>query len=140
MSALDDALTAIDAEANGVMDVRIARPEDWPDLLLAGLFGDPDAARLSAAVVDSLARIKAAPKWAPTLCATCPKPLRGRFAVAVAYPDKDNPSAAIAFGICRRCGTELPELRERAIQALRSIWPQSRPLPSEHYHREGGRA
>ena len=59
-----------------------------------------------------------------------PGPLRPDmgFAVVVAIPGCDDPSAGLALAICTRCGSDRASITAKAAVALRRIWPDLRPI------------
>lgn len=137
MTELRDAIAQMHAEAAGRIDIRLAHATDGPALLLAALGGDTDAATLVPAFTSAMERVRQSPKSQPALCATCPRPLRGRdFTIALAFPASDAPTGGLGFGICHACGDDLAELQRKSLDALRRIWPSAR---SVIIHK-GGRA
>jgi hypothetical protein len=137
MSAPD--LMAIHHEAAGVLALNIVRPGDALNLVVASLEGDREATRLLRAVCDTVARVESAPKRKPMLCGCCPRALRGSgFVICVAIPDRDSPTNGLAFALCEHCSRDDTALGEKASSALRTIWPDLRPITVTHG--EGGRA
>jgi hypothetical protein len=127
-------------EAAGALEVFIIQPQSMPDLLLAAFSGDRRAAAIAVAVVDAVADIgKAAKTATPKLCGSCPAELtHNRYALVIAAPDRDDPTTAIAMGICQACGTTEAGIREKAMIGFRGIWPDLRPITVTH--QTGGRA
>lgn len=127
-------------EAAGVVGVTILQPRDMPELMAAALAGDPMAVGLLRTATDTINRIEAAPRRRPMLCGSCPRPLKVKkgLSIVVATPDKDAPEQCLALAICTRCGTTVEEVQEKAVVALRRIWPDTRQVTITHP--EGGRA
>ena len=122
-------MKAVQSEAGGLMSLHVIRPEDTHALLLRIIQGDPEAEQISGALWDTLKRIKGAPRHTPMLCASCPRPVRrDNFAVVLATPEVANPERCLGLAICSRCATTPDAIRDKAVQALRRIWPDARPV------------
>lgn len=137
---LESSLAKIQAAASGLLEVHVVAPGDAAALMAAATCSDAAAIRLLQALASALRRIEAAPASAPTLCATCPAPLRRGvfFRVILALPNRDDQMQGLGFGICARCAASNAEAHERATQALQRLWPDSRPI--EVTHPAGGTA
>jgi hypothetical protein len=126
-------LMAIHREAAGMLALNIVRPGDALNLVVASLEGDPEATRLLRAVRDTVARVESAPKRKPMLCGCCPRALRGSgFVICVAIPDRDSPTNGLAFALCEHCSRDDTALVGKASSALRTIWPDLRPVTVTH--------
>ena len=128
-------------EAAGVIQLDIIKHADLAELLAHAILGDPEAVRLANMASDTLRRIAAAPRRKPMLCASCPTPLRlkgHRFSVVVAIPGRDQPANALALAICHGCATGRDAVQDKAVEALKRLWPDLRPITVTHP--AGGRA
>ena len=128
-------MQALQQEAGGMMEVFVVRQADAPELLGQVMAGDLDAARLINALCDALAGVKNAPRRAPMLCGSCPRPLRSiDFSVVLAVPFRADAMRCIYVGICAKCATEHDAIRAKAMGAFRRIWPDARPvaIPTSH--------
>jgi hypothetical protein len=129
----------IRGEAAGVIALNIVRPCDAPSLVAACLSGDLEATQLFRAVADTVHKIESAPRGKPMICGCCPRPLRGsRFTVCVAVPDRTDPTHGLGFALCQACGRDDDALPAKAAAALKSVWPDLRPITVTHG--EGGHA
>ena len=138
-TALRAHMQQVHTEAAGVMYFDVVRRRDMPRMLGAALAGDVEAAHLFRLVQQALDGIAGAAPGQERLCATCPRKLTGnRFAIVVATPACDDPTAGFALGICHRCGHTTPALKAQAMRAFKKFWPDARPLTVTHP--EGGRA
>ena len=127
-----DGIQAVQQESGGLMSFNVIRQADAPGLLFDAMRGDPDATRLAQGLASLLGQIASAPRHKPVLCACCPRALRRTFAVIIAGPERPNARNSIGFGICERCATEPEDIRTKAIEALRRIWPDARPVTITH--------
>lgn len=126
-------------EAGGALAVQVVQLTDLPGMLGYALAGDPEAARVCTLVSGTLRRIRDAPRKRPMLCASCPAPLRNEsYAVVAAFPARSDASQGLGLAICQRCGTTPKAIRDKAVVALRRIWPDVRAV--EVTHPDGGRA
>lgn len=131
--ALRAGIQSVHDEAGGALCLYAVAPEHAAGLLVDVFHGDTEAARLMRAVLDVVRRIEATPRHQPALCACCPRVLRGSgYTVCVAFPERDAPTKALGFGICERCASDEMALPARAADALRSIWPDLRPIAITH--------
>lgn len=63
------------------------------------------------------------------LCGSCPRPLlNNEFSFVITRPACDDPINAVALAICRKCGTTREDIQQKAVIALRRIWPDLRPI------------
>ena len=133
MSWLEE-LRMIQTEAAGVMRLDVVQPGDFSDLVGTALFGSPHSQRLVAAVEGALQQIAKAPRAKPRLCACCPRPIRTRgvYSIVIASPARDDTERALTLAVCPRCATEREEVREKAILALKRIWPDARSIAVHH--------
>jgi hypothetical protein len=126
-------LMSIHQEAAGVLALNIVRPGDALGLAMASLGGNAEATRLMRAVCDMVARIESAPKSKPLLCVCCPRELRGsKFVICVAIPARDSPTNGLTFALCEDCSHDDTALLGKAFSALRTIWPDIRPITVTH--------
>ena len=122
-------------ESAGVLQLDIIQHADLPELLAHALLGDPEAVRLANMASDVLRGIAAAPRRKPMLCGSCPRPLKLKgyaFSLVFALPGRDQPSNVLSMAICHRCGTSHDAVQGKAVQALRRIWPDLRPITVTH--------
>lgn len=133
-------MEAVQERSGGTLEIEVIRPVDAVDILGAALAGVPDAMRTMRALVDTAKRIEAASRTRkPMLCGSCPRPLlNNKFSFVLAYPARTDPINAVALAICRKCGTTREDIQQKAIVALRRIWPNLRPITVTNP--EGGRA
>lgn len=126
-------------EASGVLAVQVVQQADMAELLGYVLAGDPEAIRVLSVVRDALRRIQDAPRNRPMLCASCPKPLRnGAYAIIAAFPAHNDAARGMGLAVCRSCGTTDDAIQRKALEGLRRIWPDVRPVTVTHP--EGGQA
>lgn len=134
-----DSVRAISKEAAGAIRMEIVQPADVPELMLAALGGNAEAASVMRWVSQTAAGIEAghsSPK--PMLCASCPRPLRpGRCALVIVIPARDDASLGMTLAVCRHCATTRDQVKRKATVGLRRIWPD---LRSVDVHPTAGRA
>ena len=131
-------MEAIHREAAGLMHLDVVLRDDMSAMVAAAARGEAEAAELFQRV-NALLDILSAPEGNPKLCASCPRPLaNGRYSLALAIPACDDPSNALALAVCHDCAVDREAVRARAIEALRKLWPDARPVTITHP--DGGRA
>jgi hypothetical protein len=124
-----DGIQATQDEAAGLMSLVVIHPADAAALFLDVVAGVPMAIQALNAFSDTMRRIQSAPRRAPMLCGCCPRPLRKReFAVVLAMPERADPTRCVSLGICVKCASTDEKIREKAIQAFRTIWPTAREI------------
>jgi hypothetical protein len=136
-----DGVQSINDEAAGMLDVDIIDAAYGATLLVRALRGDRESAALLLAVTQAAALIKRAPRRNPVLCICCPrsvKRLSDATVFGVATPSIANPTGALGFIFCDRCGADRATLAAKAADGLKRIWPDLRPVVVTHP--EGGRA
>lgn len=118
------------AESGGLMMLSIIQPADLPFVIADAAAGDAEAGQLLQQIITVTDNIRSAPRKRRMLCGACPRPLRPDmgFAVVVAIPGCDDPSAGLALAICTRCGSDRASITAKAAVALRRIWPDLRPI------------
>ena len=132
-------MEAIHGEAAGLMHLDVVLRDDMPAMVAAAAHGDAEAAELFQRVNAALLDILSAPEGNPKLCASCPQPLAdGRYSLAFATPACDDPSNALALAVCHDCAADREDVRTRAVEALRRLWPDARPVTITHP--DGGHA
>ena len=133
MSWAED-MRAVHAEAAGCMTLDIICPADVPSLVAYGAMGDQQAKRLTIAVEQALNGIARAPRRRPMLCASCPRPVRpgSEFWVVIASPARDDAAQCLTLAICAGCAMEREHARQKALVALRRVWPDARPIEVTH--------
>lgn len=138
--ALKNGLEAIQAEAGGLLELVVVRPDDGLGYISKALCGDLDAARILKAIGAAGVKIDNAPKRMPVLCASCPRPIRTKshFAFILALPKNGNPANALSLAVCARCAVDPAEIQAKAVTALRKLWPDMRQV--EITHSAGGQA
>lgn len=119
---------ALDAQAQGLLKIVTVTPADFLDLVEAAAFGDRDAIRFLPNVLNTVRRVRDASPNDRLLCAACPRPLSGGFAVVIAVPAIDDGSLQLGCGICTTCGTDHASIEEAAARGLSAIWPDLRKL------------
>lgn len=129
-----DQMQSVNDEAAGILRLEVFQPSDLPDLVLAALAGDAEAGGFARAINTALGNIARAPRRRPALCGSCPRPVRRNtaFTIVIAVPDRDEPSNAVTLAICSRCGVTHDDVRNRAVEALRRIWPDGRLIQVAH--------
>lgn len=130
-------MRAMAAEVRGAIKITTVRPEDFAAMLLDGACGDLRHVDLLRQVAEAVGRVKRAPPNELMLCAACPEPLTGGFAVVIAHAARITPKNGLAMGVCTRCGTDLESIEAAALKGLREIWPDLKPLP---IHSQAGHA
>ena len=134
-----DGMTAIHEEAAGLMSLDIILREDMPAVIVAAAGGNVQAGELAMRVNGVLSDILAASTSEPKLCAVCSGPLaQGRFALALAVPACDAPINSLAMAVCTDCAATREDVRAKATDVLRQIWPDVRRVTITHPG--GGRA
>lgn len=139
MTAYTDGLAKFESEAGGLAELLIVRPSDALDILTDAIAGDPQARSIFRALSVAARSVEAAPRRKPVLCSCCPRPLRGSdFTFGLILPFRDDRSVGLALGVCGRCAVKRDDVRVKATEALRRMWPDLRPVTPTHT--AGGRA
>lgn len=139
MTAYTDGLAKFQSEAGGMAELLIVRPSDALDILADAMAGDRQAGSIFRALSEAARSVEAAPRKKPVLCSCCPRPLRGSdFTFGLVLPSRDNPSISLALGVCSRCAVKRDDVRVKATEALRRMWPELRTVTPTHT--AGGRA
>lgn len=126
-AALAGDLAQLQAEAAGVMKIVIMRRQDIAAIYGAARLGDGHAHGLLQVVDAAIRDVETAPAARPVLCVSCPRQLkRTRYCFAVVLADRTDPTKALTFGICERCGPGLPAIKAQALAAIKEVWPGSR--------------
>lgn len=128
---------AMAAEVRGAIKITTVRPEDFATMVLDSACGQSQHVGLIRHVSDVISRVSRASATEPMLCAACPAPLTGGFAVVIAEAARITPKNGLALGVCTACGTDLETIEAAALKGLRAIWPDLKPLP---IHSEAGHA
>ena len=132
-------MTSIHQEAAGLMNLDIVLRDDMVAMVSAAALGNLEAVKMHQRVNGALLGMLKASADAPKLCATCPETLGGgRFSLALATPACDDPTNTLALAICHTCATTRDDVRTKATEALRRIWPDARRVTVTHP--AGGRA
>jgi hypothetical protein len=123
-------MKSVHVEAGGTMSLDLIEFSDLRPLLAGTNLGSERCANLLQLTIAALQRIDRAPSRKPMLCATCPAPVRlgGAFWIAIAMPLRDDPSSALTLAICAECASSREAAHDRAMIALRRIWPDARPI------------
>jgi len=119
---------AMAAEVRGAIKLITVRPIDFALMLADVECGCTEHLGLMRMVSDTIGRVHRASPAEPMLCAACPAPLAGGFAVVVAHAARITPKNGLAMGVCVSCGTDLNSIEAAAIKGLRAIWPDLKPL------------
>lgn len=127
-------------DAAGAIEITVVQQQDMLAITTAMLEGDYRAAQLFDLAAQTLAHIKQAPARSATLCACCPRPIRSnsRFSLVMAIPARDSPRVAMTIAVCDACATGVLAVQAKAIEALRTVWPDLRAM--QITHPEGSRA
>ena len=120
---------AMAAEVRGAIKITTVRPKDFVSMLADAVAGRTEHHQMLRLVADTIGRARRAPASEPMLCAACPAPLAGGFAVVIAHAARITPKNGLAMGVCTSCGSDLDTIEAAAIKGLRSIWPDLKPLP-----------
>lgn len=117
-------------EGGGALVLDIIQRSDVPSLMSDVLAGNYKAGLLLRQLSIVLDGINSAPRRRPMLCGVCPRALRrnSAFAVVVATPACDKPSAGLSLAICAKCASDQAAITDKAAVALRRIWPDLRPV------------
>jgi hypothetical protein len=115
------------AESGGLMRLHIMPPQDALPLLASALMGDAEARRLVQALADALRQIQ-----------TAPCRLQGGAVICVAFADRSAPGCGLAFALCGHCTRDAAAVPEKALAALKTLWPDGRLV--EVTHPNGGTA
>ena len=135
-----DRVTAVADESGGLLSLRVFRQSDMPDLLAHAVAGDPQASMLVGAIGDALQAVRNAPRKSPMRCGCCPRPFpKNPFSLVVALPEVESPMTGLSLGICGRCATEPEDIRDKAVVALRKLFPELKPVDLGAVH-QGGQA
>ncbi len=126
------------AESGGLMRLHIMPPQDALPLRASALMGDAEARRLVQALADALRQIQTAPPNAPIECGCCGCPLQGGAVICVAFADRSAPGCGLAFALCGHCTRDAAAVPEKALAALKTLWPDGRLV--EVTHPNGGTA
>ena len=129
-----DDMHQVHEEAAGVMTLDVVLFSDIPDLLVSSLMGDHQSSLLMRAIGKAFDAIAAAPRSRPTLCACCPRPIKQKvhFSLAIATPARDDPANCLSLAVCAKCATTREDARQKAMSALRRIWPDARTVELTH--------
>lgn len=127
-------------EAGGMLHLDIVTPDEFPQLALATMRGDPGAKVLLGQVRRAVSDVHGAPRRSPKLCGSCPRRVRrgDPFSIAIATPACDDPTTALALVICLECGPDRAAVQVAAARGLQRVWPDLRNVAVTHS--EGGRA
>ncbi len=131
---LEASLRTLHEEAARLLHLGIVLPDEFPDLTLAVVRGEPGAQILFGQVVRAVADVHGAPRRSPKLCGSCPRRIRrgDRFSVAIATPVCDDPTNALALVICQKCGPDRASVQAAATRGLRRVWPDLRNVAVTH--------
>lgn len=127
---LNEGIQRLQDEGRGLLTLSIVQPADFPHVVADAVAGDADASLLLQQVIKVMDSIRSAPRKRTSLCGACPQPLRldVGFAIVVATPACDDPSAGLALAICTRCGSDRATIQDKATLALSRFWPDLRPI------------
>ena len=126
-------------ESGGLLNVDVVLREDLPAMAAAILDGDPRAISLIGAV-RSLFEVHEAPEpCQPLLCRRCHQPVGDLpFAACAVSPASEAGTIQLVFAICHTCGDTHDTALAAAMEAVRRMRPDARPV--EITHPSGGRA
>ena len=135
-----DSVRTMATESGGLLSLRVFRQDDMPDLVAHARAGNAEAFMLAEALCGALQAISNAPRKAPMICGCCPRSFpKHPFSIVLALPEVDTPMTGLSVGICKCCATEPEDIRDKAVIALRKLFPDLRPVDLGHVH-QGGRA
>ena len=133
--AWTDAVGEIHCEAAGLLDVSIVDARSGIELIADAILGDRKAVGLLQAVAQAAQHVRQAPRRKPVLCFCCPREVK-RITVdtvfGIAVPATANPTGALGFVFCGKCAADRGTLAARAVDGLKRIWPDSRPVTVTH--------
>ena len=69
-----DANKQVQADAGGMIETCVYNPEQIDEVLVRAAFGDATALRRFGLISNTAVKIYGAPREAPALCLTCPRP------------------------------------------------------------------
>ena len=120
----------VENEAAGVMEIVVILPLELPLLLIEADFGGVEARRLARLALKAILTVHEAPSSRPILCVSCQRPMRRAhaFSVVLAVPRRPDPARCVQAVMCASCGTEVEQIEAKAIEAMRSLWPDARPI------------
>ena len=127
-------------QAAGMLQIYVVQPMSILKMLIAAYEGRKYDSAVAEIAVTAIKEIDRASKTSePPLCGACENLLvNGRYSLVIAIPSCDDPKDTIVFGICAQCATTDAEVRVKAADALRHIWPDLRQI--EITHPNGGTA
>lgn len=128
LEILRASVEALDAQARGLLRLLTVTPADFLNLVEAAASGNGEALRFLPSVLNTVRRVRDAPPNDRLLCAACPRPLSGGFAVVIVVPAIDDGSLALGFGVCTTCGTDHASIEKALTRGLSAIWPDLRKL------------
>jgi hypothetical protein len=136
-------LTFQAANARGLMNLFLDRPETMAAFRLAAGSGDPVALAMLGVVRRWKASIRGALE--PPSCLCCDFSFSGATVPAafmITLPARDDPALGLVSPICRECaGGSDSELFKTGVARLRaSVWPNLRPLSAGHMSAGAGAA
>ncbi len=136
------AVRTVRSESGGLLDLMVVRPADFAFVVVEAAAGDPDAIRVLAALETTVKRIAAAPRRSPMRCVACPQLLLKKtvFSFCIVEPSRANPTSSLVVAVCSRCATTPEQIQEKAVTALRQIWPDISSRPITVTHPSGGQA
>jgi hypothetical protein len=134
----EDGIQQVHTEAGALLDIYVFQPGQNDFLVASAFTGDRLAARLTKAILQTVAQIHGAPRKTPALCLCCPRAVRrgDRFAISIIMPHRDDASMGVGSGICARCNGDQSTLMPRVAAALKKLWPDARTI--DHVFREAG--
>ena len=119
----------VNDEAAGLLEIIVVRPLEILDLLAAAR-PENRAGKLASLAMRTVLNIHDAPARDPVQCMTCCRSMTLLIpcSVVLAIPYRDAPEKALASVMCADCATDLATIRSKAIDYLRSTWPDLRPI------------
>jgi len=133
-----EGIAQVHEEAAGLMRLFIIWPEEVLHLLESALAGNALAISLLNPVLDTIRRIETAPPDAPAECGCCGRPLHHGDVLCATLPHRPDPKTSLAFALCRTCTSDATVVEARAVEALKTLWPDGRII--EITHPAGGKA
>ena len=116
-------------DAAGLLELFIVLPPEMPGLL-AAMGSSGRLTKLAALAMRTIMDLHEAPANDPLQCLACCRPMTLRIpcSVVLAIPQQDAPRKCLGSVMCADCGTEPDVIQTKAIQALKNVWPQLRPI------------
>jgi hypothetical protein len=117
-------------EAGGVLRSYLLGAPEGVKLLDAAEAGDGYAWMVLRAMNQTMLDIRTAPKSQRRQCFTCLGAMNQTTMVGRLFPERDDPSGGIAFGLCNECSADRIAAQAKVNLVLKEIMPGCRVLPT----------